>query len=115
MTYLAAGGSAHVEYSVVRLDPEHQGRQHGYSLLAGDAPRLCLRHQEVVKPEIYLLTPDLLPGHVELVGQVIWVPGQHRGHSHISAARLSELLEVATLNNLHQRCGLGPGPGDSKQ
>ena len=68
-----------------------------------------------MKPEIDLLAPDLLSGHVELVGQVVRVPGQHSGHRHVAAAGLGELLEVATLNNFHQRRGLGPGPSDSKQ
>ena len=110
--HLAAGGGAHVEHGVVRLDPEHQGRQHGHGLLARNAPGLCLRHQEVVKPEIDFLAPNLLPGHIELVGEFVRVPGQHGGHRHVAAAGLGELLEVTTLDDLHQRRRLGPSPRD---
>ena len=96
------------------LHSQHQGRQHGDGLLPGDAAALGLRHQEVVEAEVDLLSPDLLPGHVELVGQAVRVPGEVRGHHHLPALLtvVGQLFEISALDYLEQSRGLGPGPRD---
>eukprot|EP00963_Diacronema_lutheri_P013520 scaffold2637_cov421-Pavlova_lutheri.AAC.7 len=111
---------AHVQHPMVRLDVQHERWDHGHLLLPGDAPDVVLALEEVVDLGQHGDLSDLVPGAVDVPGQIVRIPSNGPRRLQALAIHLNGPFLVQSGHQLllefllEERCVL-PAPVDSER